>query len=388
MNDRVAARRRLRIAYLCKRRYTGKDVIGDRYGRLYEIPRQLARLGHQLRCYCLDYKLSVDGNWVHEAASGTLQWNSRSVRNIFGLAGYAGFLCREFRSFQPDLVIGASDIPHVAMARWLSRKFKVPLVVDLYDNFESFAQARIPGFPSLLISATREADLVLAVSCPLKSKVETGYYPGGQVALMPNGIDRSIFRPADQDSARRALGLPLERTLVGTAGYLSSEKGVDTLYKSWPLIADTIPNADLVLAGPIDPRLPPPDGIRVHYLGHLSQECVATLFSALDVGVVTVPDNEFGRFCFPQKAYEMRGCNLPIVATKVGVMASMLEGQPDSLYLPGDSFGLAVAVERQLARPDVVSGAVPEWSELIAGVEPMISALTPRVGSHLASGEN
>ena len=38
----------MRIAFLCKRRYMGKDVIDDRYGRLYEFPFQLARLGHEV----------------------------------------------------------------------------------------------------------------------------------------------------------------------------------------------------------------------------------------------------------------------------------------------------------------------------------------------------
>ena len=44
----------MRIAFLCKRHYTGKDVITDRFGRLYEIPHQLALLGHEVKAWCLD----------------------------------------------------------------------------------------------------------------------------------------------------------------------------------------------------------------------------------------------------------------------------------------------------------------------------------------------
>jgi hypothetical protein len=36
----------MRMAFLCKRHYMGKDVIADRYARLYEIPYQLVKLGH------------------------------------------------------------------------------------------------------------------------------------------------------------------------------------------------------------------------------------------------------------------------------------------------------------------------------------------------------
>ena len=69
----------MRIAFLCKRRYMGKDVILDRYARLYEIPFQLARLGHDVRGFCLSYQGHDDGEWEHEAAPGRLHWESRSM---------------------------------------------------------------------------------------------------------------------------------------------------------------------------------------------------------------------------------------------------------------------------------------------------------------------
>src|SRR3546814_4200678 len=36
-SDRLAS---MRIAFLCKRRYMGKDVVLDQYARLYEMPRR------------------------------------------------------------------------------------------------------------------------------------------------------------------------------------------------------------------------------------------------------------------------------------------------------------------------------------------------------------
>lgn len=45
----------MRITFLCKRRYMSKDAILDRYAQLYEIPYQLARLGHEVHDYCLGY---------------------------------------------------------------------------------------------------------------------------------------------------------------------------------------------------------------------------------------------------------------------------------------------------------------------------------------------
>ena len=88
----------MRIAFLCKRRYMGKDVVLDRYARLYEIPHQLARLGHAVHGYCLDYHAADSaGQWTHDAAPGTLAWQSFAVgkRRLPWLAAYPWHLLRQ-----------------------------------------------------------------------------------------------------------------------------------------------------------------------------------------------------------------------------------------------------------------------------------------------------
>src|SRR5690606_31590830 len=107
----------------------------------------------------------------------------------------------------------------------------VAYAVDLYDNYESFGQARIPGFRRMLVNSVRSADAVIAVSSVLKVKVIEDYAPRCSVVVMNNGILRSSFSPGDRVAARVALGLPLNAKLVGTAGNLSRMKGVDTLYE-------------------------------------------------------------------------------------------------------------------------------------------------------------
>ncbi|HEY3520428.1 MAG TPA: glycosyltransferase, partial [Rhodanobacteraceae bacterium] len=138
----------MRIAFLCKRRYMSKDVIVDRYARLYEIPFQLAKLGHEVRGYCLSYGVATEGEWEHEAAPGKLHWESRSLGRwkLPTLATYPHYVLRHVRGFRPDMIIGASDIPHVVLGAWVAKRLGVPFAADLYDNFEGFGQARIPGF--------------------------------------------------------------------------------------------------------------------------------------------------------------------------------------------------------------------------------------------------
>lgn len=367
----------MRIAFLCKRRYTGKDVIADGFGRLYEIPRQLALLNHDVRGFCLDYRGHSEGEWTHETAPGSLAWESHSLGHLRlpTLLGYPNRLLRRLRDFAPNVLIGASDIPHVALAAWLAKKLRTPCALDLYDNFEGYGQARIPGFVPALKHATRAADLVIAVSEPLKRKVEYEYARRGPVLVMPNAIDKAVFHPADRCAARERLGLPSDAALVGTAGGLYRSKGLAQLYAAWPRIAAARPDAHLVLAGPIESGFAPPQGKRVHYLGQLPHARVADLFNALDVGVVTVADSTFGRYCFPQKAYEMLACELPVVATNVGVMANMLAGSPHLLYPPDDASTLADAVLGQLREPVRIDAPIRDWAELVASIEPALTRL-------------
>ncbi|EAR20755.1 glycosyltransferase family 4 protein [Nitrococcus mobilis] len=372
----------MRIAFLCKRRYMGKDVIAERYARLYEIPFQLARLGHDVRGFCLSYQGHAAGEWVHDAGTGRgrLTWESRSLGRLYApaLAGYPLHLLRRLRDFAPDIVIGASDIPHVVLGAWLAKRINRPYAADLYDNFESFGQAHIPGLVGALRRAIRNADLVTTTSEPLSELIRTGYRARGEVIAMPSTVDTVVFRPRDPSACRRNLGLPEKGVLIGTAGNLRKDKGVDALYAAWPVVAAAHPHAQLVLAGPHDHDFPPPRHARVHYLGTLPHARTAELFCALDVGVIYLRDTAFGRYCFPQKAYEMLACELPLVAAAVGVMPTLLADTPAVLYRAEDAHDLARAITAQLSdrrRPNV---AIEDWAALIRRLEPRLKALRAR----------
>lgn len=368
----------MRIAFLCKRRYMGKDVVLDRYARLYEIPAQLARLGHDVRGYCLDYQgsTSTHQQWPHEAAPGTLVWESQSAGRLkLSLPAYPWWLLVRLRAFRPDVVIGASDIPHVALAAWLARRLGVPYAVDLYDNFEGFGQARIPGFVPALRYATRNAGLVLTTSEPLRQLALHDYRAKGTVVSMPSSVDLQVFHPADNAAARQRLGLPPHARLVGTAGGLYRDKGVEPIYQAWPRLAAQHSDLHLVLAGPYRSELPPPQGERVHYLGHLSHAQVADLFCALDVGIISILDTPFGRYCFPQKAYEMLACGLRVAVTDIGEMSTLFAAVPQIMFRAGDADGLVSAITSQLSAPVRPVIAVQDWRTLIGQIEPLLTGM-------------
>jgi teichuronic acid biosynthesis glycosyltransferase TuaC len=352
-----------------------KDVIVDRYARLYEIPFQLANLGHDVIGFCLSYRRnSDDGRWKHETQAGSLEWESRSLGALLvpALLAYPRTMLRRLRDFRPDIIIGASDIPHVALGAWLAKKLNVPFVADLYDNFEGFGQAKFPGMVSVLRRSVRNAELVVTTSELLRDLVVAGYKARGEIIAMPSSVDKTVFHPRDRLECRRALGLPQDAQLIGTAGGLYREKGITALYDAWEKIRAISPNIHLVLAGPIDQGLQLPTGDQVHYLGALAHSRVAELFCALDVGVICILDTPFGRYCFPQKAYEMLACDLQIVAADVGAMHMLLQSFPSSRYRVDDSVDLAEKLLRQLNSPQKISVRIDDWRSLISSLEPQL----------------
>ena len=291
-----------------------------------------------------------------------------------GVLAYPHRLLKKLRDFAPDILIAASDIPHVVLGGWLSRKLGVPFVADLYDNFEGFGQARIPGMVTALRRAVRDADLVLTTSEPLRELIMKGYRARGEVIAMPSTVDKRVFHPRDRIACRKALGLPADALLVGTAGGLYRDKGIEVLCDAWTLLAAAVPEAHLVLAGPYEAGLELPSGPRVHLLGPLPHDRVADVFSALDVGAICIMDTPFGRYCFPQKAYEMLACALPVVAADIGAMGPLFADAPQCLYRAGCAQDLAEKLGRQLAHPAMPRVDIDDWQQIIGRIEPRLTA--------------
>ena len=358
----------MRIAYLCKRQYMSHDVIVDRYARLYEQPWQLALRGHQVLGLCLSYRpTQVRDEW-HPASPGRLRWVGLTPGRFGGLT-YPRQALHLLREFSPEILVGASDIPLIVLGGWLAGRLSIPLAVDLYDHFESFGLSRLPGLVPLYRRVLRRAAVVTCVSEPLAELVRTGYGARGAVLALPSTIDRTVFHPRDRAVCRNRFGLPLDAKLVGTAGGLSRDKGIAPLYQAFLQLAEEWRDLYLVLAGPVDPRCPPPPHPRVHYLGLLPHDRTAELFCALDVGVVYLRDTPYGRYSFPQKAYEMAACGLPLVVARVGAMEALFQGHRAALYAPDDAAALAAGLAKQLGDPVVPDLAIPDWAGQAAQME-------------------
>jgi glycosyltransferase involved in cell wall biosynthesis len=367
----------MRLLFLCKRDYMRKDVIADRYGRLYELPAHLSR-HHQVRVIATRYRptLATRRRQSIDDTSTNPAWYSPQLHWLLlpALVDYWRLIRRVFREQPPDVVIGGSDALHVILTSLVVRIYRVPVILDLYDNFEAFGLSRIPGVKILYRRALARADAVTCVSRSLQDYIGKSCRGHKPVVTIESTINPDDFYPMDKHTARRALGLDIHATYIGTAGALFANRGIGTVYAAFLRLLKARPDVKLLLAGALDPGLPPPDHDNVIYLGDRPHADMKDFYNALDIAFNYMNDDDFGRYSFPQKAYEMLACRIPVLSARVGVFADLL-AQDRFLYSPGDDNELQEKILALLADPVVPVLRIPSWAEQAERMNAVINGL-------------
>ena len=357
----------MKILVLTKRQYMGKDLVDDRFGRFRELPLELARLGHEVRGLCLSYRRKPEGAFTDgdDSARASVTWHSVNLLNGLSpaLSKYPRRALALAREFRPDVIWACSDAYHAIFGSWLARHVRTPCVIDLYDDFETFAASQFPGVLPLFRRAVRAADGVSVFSRRLADHVARTYVRTKPISVIENGIREDLFYPQDRSLCRQHLGLPANATIIGTAGALDKGRGIESLFKAFELLSAEFDDIHLVLAGPRQRGLRIPTGPRVHDLQQLPHATVPVLINALDLAVVCYRRSAQGEVSFPQKAYEILACRVPLIAAAVGSMNELLATHPQCLFEPDDPHSLAATARRQLETRTAVDVPTPSWAD-------------------------
>jgi glycosyltransferase involved in cell wall biosynthesis len=358
---------------LTKRQYTGKDLLDDRFGRLRELPLALAELGHTVHGFCLSYRRREEGPLRDGSAAGWVTWHRINLGRLVwpAVSRYSALIARLARTSEPDVIWACSDAFHVILGGWVASRLGRPYVVDLYDDFESFGATKLLGVIPLFRRAVAAAQGVSCVSQPLAEKVRSEYRYRGPVAVVENATRLDMFRPLERSGCRRALGLPAGVPIVGTAGALDSNRGVELLFEAFRRLQREHSQLQLALAGPRNVAIPCSPGI--HDLGVLALQRVPVFLNALDIAVVCNRNSDFARYCFPQKFCEIVACRVPVVVSAVGMVADLLAGQRHCLFQPESIDSLVHALRAQLASPRAAEFRVPHWQEVAVKLERLLA---------------
>ena len=346
----------MNILVITKRQYTNKDLIDDLFGRIRELPLELALKGHKVYGLCLSYAKKEENIFY----DGPVEWQSLNAGNWL-MPG----LCRFFKrashhAKSVDIIWACSDSIYGIIGHMLSSKYSIPLVFDLYDNFEYFLAARLPVIKQLYHRTVKKCSAVTCASQPLAELVAT-YGRKENVVVLENSVRTDLFYPMPKNTCRTELGLPQNCRLIGTAGALDNNRGIKAMFEAFEALKVKVPDLHLALAGPRNINLP--RGERIHDLGVMPLEKVPFFLNALDVAVICNRDNLFGKYCFPQKATEIMACDVPLIAARVGSMAALFKDHPKWLFTPDSSHDLADAIQHRLGDRTTAYRFVTSWKD-------------------------
>ena len=348
----------------------GMDLLDDRFGRFRELPLELARLGHQVRGLCLSYRQRDEIRVIDATVSGDGHVTWQSVNLMRGmlpaLPGYFRQAREWIGEFQPDLIWACSDAYHAIFGHRLAREFHCRLAIDLYDNFEAFTATKLPGVMFMFRRSVRNADGVTVFSQRMAAHVVDSYPMSSPHTVILSGVRKDLFYPRDRNTCRGDLKLPASAKIIGVAGALDSSRDIDTLFSAFATLAQEMPDLHLALAGARSLRQKIPRGPKIHDFQCLPHERVPLFLNALDLAVISYRRSAQGRYSFPQKAYEIIACGVPLVAAAVGSMNELLRDYPDCLYEPEDPMSLARAIRLQLLEKTAAQIIAPSWADSAA----------------------
>lgn len=275
------------------------------------------------------------------------------INSSIPLHFYRKSLKKFFSENRPDAVYVAEEpysiscfqsllnaLPHTSVIGFYSAQNINKKYPFLFHNMEKFVYAK----SSLAISISKEVSDVLR---------EKGYQK--PIAEIPLGVDDThfIISPTQKEKSRNALGIPLDAFVIGFAGRVVEEKGVDLLIKAFSYYNKQFKNSYLVIVGrgPLlkDMRNLAADlGIEdsIKFVDNAIHSEMPKWFNCMDVHVLPSKTMSNWREQFGRVLIEAAACGVPSIGSSSGEIPKVLASLGmDSIFPEGDVDGLAVKLE-------------------------------------------
>ena len=282
--------------------------------------RELGKLGGEIQ---------AAGENVHLAP-----FYPSKVVNPLKIRRFASWLRRE--NFA--LVHSQTRHAHIFATR-AARLADIPSVVHQQKTLEALSRRHRRIFNACLQRASR----VIALSAQTANDLQSEFgLPAEKFSVVPNAIDKEMFRPApDSSQARRALGLPGGGLLMGTVARLHADKNHAAIIEALALLAARGQQASAVFVGEGSLRgqleaLAKDRGVadRVIFAGR--QRPVVPWFHAMDAFVL--PSTWEGQ---PLALLQALCCRIPVLASRIEGNTAILGADDPGLFAPKDAAALA-----------------------------------------------
>lgn len=236
-----------------------------------------------------------------------------------------------------------------------ARRLGLPVFVTI-RGFEA-ERVELPWIGRQIVGALSAANGCISVSHSLRDKMIEHGVPAGRIVVIPNAIDRELFRPGDKFVARRALSVPVGDALIVSVGHLVSLKRHDVVLRAIARLRSRGQVVRLAIVGGADYEPECPTALlrltadlniaeQVQFVGAIAPENVADWLRAADIFALGTR-----REGCCNAILEALATGTPVVTTPVGDNPHFVkDGENGALVPVGDDEAMAQAIELALRR--------------------------------------
>jgi glycosyltransferase involved in cell wall biosynthesis len=252
-------------------------------------------------------------------------------------------LRRQFRSFEPDVVV-AYSISNAYLALRLARRHGVPLVYHVLDALHTLAEPKVlrPIARPIERSILRGADDVIVVNNGLRDYALEMGAPAENLHVIPMGVEHRPTEAIHPEHVRASLGFDRDDVVLLFMGWLYRFSGLPELVTELARHRDEVPWLKLLVVG--DGDLSDELTAQVRDLG-LGDRVVLTgrrpvsempqYVAAADFGLLAAQPVETMEWIVPAKVVEYMEGGTPVVATRLRGIKAEFGDLPGIIYVDG-----------------------------------------------------
>jgi glycosyltransferase involved in cell wall biosynthesis len=241
----------------------------------------------------------------------------------------------------------------------ISNYFRIPYFVEvnglITDEMKMFGQSKIRIALTKLSEKLgyEKAMKIVVVTQGIKEGIMRLYnVPDKKIVVIGNGANIEMFRPMDQEEAKKQLQLDLEVKYVCFVGHLVPWQGIEYLVQAAPSILAKCPDARFLIVGDGAMKnewMQQAEELKINnkfiFTGSIPYELVTFYINASDICVAPfIKKRNMKIGLSPLKVFEYLACEKPVVSTQIPNLEFIEQQKAGILVRPEDPEELGKAV--------------------------------------------
>ena len=327
--------------------------------RLEKEIKSLSLAGFSVRVVCNQYEKDLNPEYEYctidriKAPTKSTSLNKLLNFPIFFNPRFIFKIWRIVTNFKPHY-IHAHDLPMAPLGLFFGRIFRLPVVSDMHENYPAALKAfQKKGILNFIFKNYRAAKIlekfclkradrvITVIEDNTKRLIEIGVEQE-KIYLVSNTVDLNTFakKKVDDRIVKKYEG----RFVLLYSGFVSPERGLNTVVMGMKYLIDKLPSAKLLIIG---------DGITVPELRSIVQENhlndsvdliswpghenLGSYLEIANVGVSPQPNNEHWNTSIPHKLFEYMSRSIPVIVTDATPLKRIiLETNAGLYYITND----------------------------------------------------